>query len=377
MNVFKVSDRPFAVITSNATSSSGVALLDLNDPVNPLWVQSVFDGGVDYDDTDLTYNELLGANGIATYYQAPFHYALVASQDDDGIQIIQLTADPVSGGNPVCGVTLDCDSPSITRHGNTETSDGFSINNTILANQDRYNENDTFEANVGQLITIKARVHDSWSVNSIEKSLLYFDMQTPNWQDANSSVKYNVLSDEVTVSGDNFTADVSSAVVTNPYGDNPSLEMLDVTFKIMFTSPMDTSHMAMQSVDSVGNNQIIYFKNAISISGQPTQTAADETIEDDVTQVATASVPDWVKNTAGWWAEGLISEGEFVKGVEFLIKQQIIDTTVQTTSSENLDASVPDWVKNTAGWWAEGQISEGEFVNAIEHLVKTGTIIII
>jgi len=40
-------------------------------------------------------------------------------------------------------------------------------------------------------------------------------------------------------------------------------------------------------------------------------------------------------------------------------------------------ATVPDWVKNTAGWWAEGAISEGEFVNAIEHLVKTGTIIII
>jgi hypothetical protein len=34
-------------------------------------------------------------------------------------------------------------------------------------------------------------------------------------------------------------------------------------------------------------------------------------------------------------------------------------------------------VKNTAGWWADGAISEGEFVNAIEHLVKTGTIIII
>ena len=28
--------------------------------------------------------------------------------------------------------------------------------------------------------------------------------------------------------------------------------------------------------------------------------------------------------------------------------------------------SVPDWVKNTAGWWAEDAISETEFVNAIE-----------
>ncbi|MDC0168999.1 hypothetical protein OAI77_05120 [Candidatus Nitrosopelagicus sp.] len=28
--------------------------------------------------------------------------------------------------------------------------------------------------------------------------------------------------------------------------------------------------------------------------------------------------------------------------------------------------SVPNWVKNTAGWWATDVISETEFVNAIE-----------
>ena len=36
--------------------------------------------------------------------------------------------------------------------------------------------------------------------------------------------------------------------------------------------------------------------------------------------------------------------------------------------------SVPDWVKNTAGWWANNAISETEFVNAIEFLIKDGII---
>ena len=36
--------------------------------------------------------------------------------------------------------------------------------------------------------------------------------------------------------------------------------------------------------------------------------------------------------------------------------------------------STPDWIKNTAGWWAEDQISETEFVNAIEFLVNSGII---
>ena len=36
--------------------------------------------------------------------------------------------------------------------------------------------------------------------------------------------------------------------------------------------------------------------------------------------------------------------------------------------------SVPDWVKNTAGWWARDAISETEFVNAIQFLVNEGII---
>ena len=43
---------------------------------------------------------------------------------------------------------------------------------------------------------------------------------------------------------------------------------------------------------------------------------------------------------------------------------------IPTAFAEN----VPDWVKNTAGWWATDEISETEFVNAIEYLIKKGII---
>ena len=39
-------------------------------------------------------------------------------------------------------------------------------------------------------------------------------------------------------------------------------------------------------------------------------------------------------------------------------------------SAEN----VPTWVKNNAGWWADGTISDDEFVNGIQHLIKIGII---
>jgi uncharacterized protein YjbI with pentapeptide repeats/lysophospholipase L1-like esterase len=84
------------------------------------------------------------------------------------------------------------------------------------------------------------------------------------------------------------------------------------------------------------------------------------------------NVPDWVKNTAGWWADDAISETEFVNAIEYLVKEDIIRVNVLQTSETS--QSVPDWVKNTAGWWATDAISETEFVNAISYLVKVGII---
>ena len=39
------------------------------------------------------------------------------------------------------------------------------------------------------------------------------------------------------------------------------------------------------------------------------------------------NVPDWVKNTAGWWADDSISENEFVTAIEFLINDNIISVS--------------------------------------------------
>jgi len=93
-----------------------------------------------------------------------------------------------------------------------------------------------------------------------------------------------------------------------------------------------------------------------------------------ITSFASAQeVPGWVKNNAGWWADGTISESEFVQGIQFLIKDGIIVIPATTVSAET-SQGVPEWVKNNAGWWADGTISDGEFVNGIQHLIKTGVV---
>jgi len=88
----------------------------------------------------------------------------------------------------------------------------------------------------------------------------------------------------------------------------------------------------------------------------------------------TLEIPQWIKNNAGWWANDAISQTEFLKTIEFLIKQKILIihdiATTETTSS----APVPEWIKNNAGWWADGQINDESFVNGIQYLIKEGII---
>ncbi|RMW37245.1 MAG: peptidase [Nitrosopumilus sp.] len=82
-------------------------------------------------------------------------------------------------------------------------------------------------------------------------------------------------------------------------------------------------------------------------------------------------IPEWIKNNAGWWAEGAIDDGSFVQGIQFLIKEGImqIPPTAQGTGSSN---EIPSWVKQNAAWWAEGAIDDNSFVQGIQFLIKEG-----
>ena len=100
-------------------------------------------------------------------------------------------------------------------------------------------------------------------------------------------------------------------------------------------------------------------------------------------------IPDWIKNVAGWWANGDISENEFLKGIEYLINNDIIflhfvpcnplgvldAAGFEIEAKHNIDSVlVPGWVKNNAKWWHEDLIEDIDFINGIQHLVKYGII---
>ena len=88
---------------------------------------------------------------------------------------------------------------------------------------------------------------------------------------------------------------------------------------------------------------------------------------------AAATVPSWIKQTAGFWVDGHTGDAEFVAAIEFLISRGVIDVGPQGTPPGS-GGSVPSWIKQTAGFWVGGHTGDAEFVAAIEFLVGRGVI---
>jgi len=88
------------------------------------------------------------------------------------------------------------------------------------------------------------------------------------------------------------------------------------------------------------------------------------------------TIPDWIKNNAGWWATDQIDDSAFVQGIQYLIKEGIMIIPSTETSESKGSQVVPAWIKNNAGWWATDQIDDSAFLKGIQYLVQNGIIVI-
>ena len=86
-------------------------------------------------------------------------------------------------------------------------------------------------------------------------------------------------------------------------------------------------------------------------------------------------IPSWIKNTAGWWANDQIPDEEFVRSLQFLVENNIINVKSSEKTQTTLQI-IPSWIKNTAGWWANDQIPDEEFLKGINFLGDNGILVI-
>jgi hypothetical protein len=85
-----------------------------------------------------------------------------------------------------------------------------------------------------------------------------------------------------------------------------------------------------------------------------------------------SEIPVWIKNNAGWWADGSIDDSSFIQGIQFLVKEGFMKIPVTQQGSGTASNEIPVWIKNNAGWWADGSIDDSSFIQGIQFLVKEG-----
>jgi hypothetical protein len=84
------------------------------------------------------------------------------------------------------------------------------------------------------------------------------------------------------------------------------------------------------------------------------------------------SIPGWIKNNAGWWADGMIPDDAFVSGIQWLISNGVMNIPPTEQGAGTGGNVIPDWIKNNAGWWADGMIPDDAFVSGLQWLISNG-----
>jgi hypothetical protein len=125
-----------------------------------------------------------------------------------------------------------------------------------------------------------------------------------------------------------------------------------------FMIPADVTGIIHLNFQNLDNNDLA--KTSIPIVVDPITDQSDN-----------ISIPEWIRNNAGWWATEQIDDSTFLQGVEFLIKNNIIVIPKIQQSDSNIQ-EIPSWIKNNAGWWADGSIDDSSFVQGLQYLIQRG-----
>ena len=136
----------------------------------------------------------------------------------------------------------------------------------------------------------------------------------------------------------------------------------DTTFSYDLTSDAKLSEGEYTMRVQYGSSKVTVEQTSFMIS------SSDPMSLDTVDTV----IPKWIKNNAGWWAEGSIDDNSFVQGIQFMIKEGLMSIPATEQGASSQGNSIPDWIKNNAGWWAEGSIDDNSFVQGIQFMIKEG-----
>jgi hypothetical protein len=214
-----------------------------------------------------------------------------------------------------------------------------------------------------------------FAVSTVGQSVLGYGGPPENNSANNYTVKINT-NQESYVLGESviFTGSV------NKYDEDRSLRItvFDSSKNLIITkkTPVDTYGTFSYTVElneKFSDGKYIV-KSQYGTSKSTVKTSSFMIIigSDSTMALNTSEIPVWIKNNAGWWADGSIDDSSFIQGIQFLVQEGFMKIPVTSQGDGSGSNEIPVWIKNNAGWWADGSIDDSSFIQGIQFLVQEG-----
>ena len=283
--------------------------------------------------------------------------------------------------------------------------DGFSINEKSYTLFKNTHTLPTYEAIVGQPVTITLKIPVTSELLQIMSTTIYVEIfnSFEDYEDA-ARIKYSLTDETIQYTNQSIFEVVGAKneskliKLSKDYPENvpesqiPAINFVEITFTMIFAKPMDTSHVVIETEGNYNMHEIIYLKDALVVK----ENSLNALTLDEISKIQPELVYDPLPfvdplKEPSHYIKRYLSEPEYKEWFDTnypsytiyegigISKYEFDEIVKQLTSPEpslnNYQGSViPEWVKNNAAWWSEDIISEKEFLSGIEYLVNNGII---
>ena len=95
----------------------------------------------------------------------------------------------------------------------------------------------------------------------------------------------------------------------------------------------------------------------------------------DGTEIARANptMPDWIRTSVSYWANGDVSDSTFVNCMQYLIENGIVYVPPVPPWPDPV-SGIPDWVRTSLSHWANGDVPDSMFIDRMQFLIKNNII---
>ena len=101
-----------------------------------------------------------------------------------------------------------------------------------------------------------------------------------------------------------------------------------------------------------------------------------DTVEFNLIDSGKIALPFWMRQVAYGWMNDDISGGALIDAIERTIDSDNWDIVKENNKDYLNSTHVPNWVKTITGWWLEDKITDDDFAKSIQYLIKIKAITI-